>query len=199
MQGEEYRSPDRPQQNHNHSQPRGISESDPTRPCTLRHASSPLTCDTIQVQSPLHQRPLPPKSTVEPHPPPLKGRLMRKQIRHRLTIMRPPTRLRQRRRDINRLEPGTTLLLLLMRHRIGNHDPAQLAAVERLDRLAAEDAVRDDGDDLARAVRHDRVGRLDQRAARVRHVVHQDRDPVLHVAHQHHARDFVGPCAFFVD
>lgn len=129
----------------------------------------------------------------------LKSGLMRKQIRHGLAIMRPPTGLGQGGANINRLEPGTALLLLLMRHRIRDHDPAQLAPVQRLDGLAAEDAVRDEGHHLARPVRHDRVGRLHQRPARVRHVVHQDRDPVLHVAHQHHPADFVRPRPLFVD
>ena len=57
----------------------------------------------------------------------------------------------------------------------------------------------DDGQHLACAVLHDRLGRLDQRAARVGHVVDQDGHPVPHAAHQRHARHLVRLRTLLVD
>ena len=59
--------------------------------------------------------------------------------------------------------------------------------------------MRDDGDDFARAVRHDCFSGFHKRAAGVGHVVHQDGDLILHVANQDHAGDFVRAGALFVD
>lgn len=124
---------------------------------------------------------------------------MRKQIRNTLPIMRPPTRLGKGRTNIHRLQPITKRLLLLMRHRIRHHDSTKLTPVQRLDGIATQDAVRDDSHDFFGAVLHHGVGGFDERAASVGHVVDEDGDAVLDVADEHHAADFVGAGAFFVD
>lgn len=124
---------------------------------------------------------------------------MTKQETHTLPIMRSPQTLRQRGTNVNRLQTRTPLLLLRMRHRIRHHHPCQLTAVQRLDRVPAQDAVRDDGDDFLGAVRHDGLGGFDEGAAGVRHVVDEDGDLAADVADESHFRDFVGAGALFVD
>lgn len=66
----------------------------------------------------------------------LLSRRMPKQKTHTLAIMRPPTGLRQRRRNINRLQLLTHALLLLVRHRVRHHHPTELTLIERLDRVS---------------------------------------------------------------
>lgn len=62
--------------------------------------------------------------------------------------MRAPTRLCQGRRHVNLLQLRTLLALLGERHRVCGDDAAQgVAVVEGLQRVAGEDAVRDQGDD----------------------------------------------------
>ena len=124
---------------------------------------------------------------------------MAKQIAHTLAIMRAPACLGKGTRYIDRLESGTQLLLLLVGDRVRDDDLGQLGSVQRLDRVPGQDPVRHYGHHLARAVRHHRLRRLDERAARVGHVVDQYGYFVLHVTHQNHARDFVRPCALLMD
>jgi hypothetical protein len=114
-------------------------------------------------------------------------RRMRKQETHTLPIMRPPNRLRQRGADIHNPQPLAPLPLIPQRHRIRNHDSAQLTPVQRLDRISAQNPMCDDGDDLASLVRHDGLGSFDERAACVGHVVDEDGDLVLDVADENHA------------
>lgn len=116
---------------------------------------------------------------------------MAEEKRDTLAVMSPPAGLGECGADVDRLELVALVLLAAMGHRVGDDDSAQTATVERLDSVAAKNAVRDDGHHLTRAVLHDRVGGLDQRATGVGHVVDQDGDSVLDVAHQHHAGDFV--------
>lgn len=52
--------------------------------------------------------------------------------------------------------------------------------------------MRDDCDHLLRPVRHEHVRRFDECAASVGHVVDQDCDAPVDVAHECHARDLVG-------
>ena len=113
--------------------------------------------------------------------------------------MRPATRLRQRGTNVNRFQPSALGLLLLMRHRVRDHDPTQATPVQGFQRIAAENTVRDDGDDLVRAVLHDGVGGLDERAAGVGHVVNEDGGFATDVADEDHAGDFVGARPLFVD
>ena len=109
------------------------------------------------------------------------------QKRDTLAVMRSSARLGQRRADIDRLELVAFFLLAPMGHRVGDDNSTQTAAIERLDGVAAQYAVRDDSYDLSCAMRHDRVGGLDQRPAGVGHVIDQDGYPVLNVPDQHHA------------
>lgn len=103
------------------------------------------------------------------------------------------------RRDIKRDNPVAQLLLLLVRYGVGHDQVLELAVVDLLDGVAAEDAVGDDGDGGFGAVLDNHVGGLAQRAAGVGHVVDDDGGAVFHVADQHHAADLVGARALLVD
>lgn len=59
--------------------------------------------------------------------------------------------------------------------------------------------MRDDRYYLLRAIRHEHVGSLNERAAGVCHVVDQDRDAAVDVADERHARDFVRLGPLLVD
>lgn len=125
---------------------------------------------------------------------------MPKQITHALPIMRPPTRLRQRRTDINRLQLVTHFLFLSMRHRIRHHHPAQQAPIQRLNRFPAQDPVRHDRDDfLGVPVVDQCVGGFYQSTAGVGHVVDEDGGFPGDGADEDHARYFVRAGAFLVD
>lgn len=141
---------------------------------------------------------------------------MLKEERHTLSIMRPPTRFRQlhhsqptlspptvshtyRRTNINRLQPRTQFLLLLMRHRIRDDQLREPTVVQRLDRIPRQDAMRDDRNRLAGAMVHDHIGGFDEGPAGVGHVIYDDGDAVRDVADEDHATDFVGAGALFVD
>lgn len=86
-----------------------------------------------------------------------------------------------------------------MRDRICDHQLTQLTPIHLCTRRAAEDAMRDDRHHLLRAIRHEHVGSLDERAAGVCHVVDQDRDAAVDVADERHARDFVRLGPLLVD
>jgi hypothetical protein len=126
-------------------------------------------------------------------------RRMCKQKTHTLPIMRPANGLRQRGTNIHNLQLLTRLHLPLHGHRVRHHDPAQLAPVQRLDRIPRQYPVSDDSNDFARAVRHDCLSGFHERAARVSHVVDEDGGAPGDVADEDHAGDFVGAGALFVD
>ena len=113
--------------------------------------------------------------------------------------MRPPTRLRQGRANINRLQPLAHLLLIRVRHRIRHYHPAQLAPIKRLNRIAGQNSMRDNCNDFRGAMRHHRVSGFDERAARVRHIIDEDGDAGLHIADKDHTGDFIWAGALFVD
>lgn len=104
-----------------------------------------------------------------------------------------------RRTDINSLNPIALCLLLLMRHRVRNHQLPQFAAVQFLDRIAAQNPVRHDRDGFSGAVLHDNVRGLDKCTAGIGHVVYDNSDPSCHIADKDHAGDFVRSSALFMD
>lgn len=71
-------------------------------------------------------------------------------------------------RDVNLLQLGAQLALLGEGDRVGGDDAAEgVAVVERLEGVAGEDAVRDEGDDLRGAVLAQGVGGFGEGAAGV--------------------------------
>lgn len=124
---------------------------------------------------------------------------MRKQVTNALAIVCPPDRLRERAADVHDLELGAPLQLVAQRHSISDDNLRQHAFVDVVDGGSAQDAVRDDGYDLARAVILDHGRSLCESPAGVRHVVHQDAHLVDDVSDQDHAPDLVGPRPLLVD
>ena len=114
---------------------------------------------------------------------------MTKQKGHTLPVMRSSTSLRQpiltssvyshpsfgnmkrgtlRRRNINLLQLGALLSLLGERYRVRGDDFTKgVAVIEGFERVAGEDAVRDQGDDLRGAVFAEGVGGFGEGAAGV--------------------------------
>ena len=124
---------------------------------------------------------------------------MTKQKTYTLPIMRPPTRLRQSGTNIHNLQHRTPLLLPTQRHRIRNHNPTQPTRIQRPYSLSAQNPMRDNRHHFGRALVDERLGRFDQGAARVGHVVDDDGDFGRDGADEGHGGDFVGPFALFVD
>lgn len=113
--------------------------------------------------------------------------------------MSPSDSLCQRGAHVYDAQLAAALHLVAEGDRVGDDDLAQAALVEDIDGVAAEDAVGDDGDDLAGAVIFHRLGGLGQRPAGVGHVVDEDGDLVHDVSDEHHAPDDVGSGALLVD
>lgn len=113
--------------------------------------------------------------------------------------MCPSTGFRQSGGNINRLQLVTLAFLLPQRYRIRDYNATQATPVEVFDRVATENAVRDNGDDFVRTVRHDCVCSFDERAACIGHVVDEDGYTILHVTNENHTCDFVWAGALFVD
>lgn len=124
---------------------------------------------------------------------------MREQETDRLAIMRPPTSLRQRGTDVYRLNLVAGFLLLGMRYGIRNDQTTQTAIIQIADSIARKNSMGHDGVHFLCAVFYYGVGCLDERAACICHVVHDDGDFVLDVADKNHSGDFVGASALFVD
>lgn len=103
------------------------------------------------------------------------------------------------RRDIDRHDPVTKLLLLLVRNCVGADHLLKLAVVDLVDRIAGEDTVGHDGNGSNCAILDDHVGRFAEGSAGVCHVVNNDGCAALDVSDKDHAADFVGASTLFVD
>lgn len=86
-----------------------------------------------------------------------------------------------------------------MRNCVGADHLLQLAVVDLVDRIAAEDTVCHNGDGSNRTVLDDHVGRFAEGSASVCHVVDDDGGAALDVSDEDHAADFVGTSTLFVD
>jgi hypothetical protein len=103
------------------------------------------------------------------------------------------------RRDIDRHDPVTQLLLLLVRNCVGADHLLKLAVVDLVDCVAAEDTVCHDRNGSSCTVLDDHVGRFAKGSASVCHVVDDDGGAALDVSDEDHAADFVGTSTLFVD
>ena len=86
-----------------------------------------------------------------------------------------------------------------MRHRVRHHQSLQLTRIQRLHRLSAQNAMRHNRNRLLRPMFQTHLSRLAQRTTRVRHIIHDDGLPPLHITHQHHPAHLVRPGALLVD
>lgn len=121
------------------------------------------------------------------------------QIRHRFAVVRPSHRLREHHRHIDALDLRAVAHMAVLRYRVRHHHRLEARIVDARNRRPREDAVRQNGVHLRRAGLHQLLGRMADRSARVGHVIDQNRDAILHVAHQHHRGDLVRLLALLVD
>lgn len=103
------------------------------------------------------------------------------------------------RRDIDRHNPVTQLLLLLVGNCVGDDQVAQLAVVDLVDRVATEDAVGDNGDGGGCAVLDNDVSGFAEGSAGVCHVVDDDSCATLDITNENHAADFVRASTLLVN
>lgn len=113
--------------------------------------------------------------------------------------MRASARFGKGRANVNGLDLVAEQLLVLMGHSVGDHETAEAAIVEVLDCLSGENAVRDDCDNFARAVLHDRLSGLDERPAGVCHVVDDNGNLILDVADEDHPGHLIRTRTLLVD
>ena len=115
--------------------------------------------------------------------------------------MRPPASLSKRRRNINDLDPTPQPfpLLLTKRHRIRNDKFRKPTPIQLLNRIPRQNTMGDNSNSLPRSVTNNHIRSLDERAARIRHIVHDNRDPIFDVADENHATYLVRPRSFLVD
>lgn len=123
------------------------------------------------------------------------------QVAHALAVVGTTDSLGQDGSHVDELEPTAFLAVLDAQgfdlvlgdgDGVCDDEPRQRRSPQDLDGLAGQDAVGDQGDDVAGAVSDQRVGGLGQRAAGVGHVVDQDGDFAFDRADEGHAADFVG-------
>lgn len=103
------------------------------------------------------------------------------------------------RRDIDRHNPVTQLLLLLVGNCVSDDQVAQLALVDLVDRIATEDTVGHDGNGSGCAVLDDDVSGFAKGSAGVCHVVDDDSCTTLDIADENHAADFVRTSTLLVN
>lgn len=104
-----------------------------------------------------------------------------------------------RRTNVDCLDPITSLLFLVVGYCVRHNQLLQLATIQLLNGVAAQDAVGYYGNRFPSSVLHNDIGGFDECAARVGHIVHDDSHAVAHITDQYHAGDFVWSCALFVD
>jgi hypothetical protein len=86
-----------------------------------------------------------------------------------------------------------------MRHGIRHHYLLKPAAIQCLDCIPAQDTMCHNGHGIFGAVGNAHVGRLDQRAAGISHVIHNHRRLSLDIANEGHTADLIGPSTLLVD
>lgn len=102
-------------------------------------------------------------------------------------------------RDVDRHNPITQLLLLLVGNSVGADHLLKLAVVDLVDRVAAEDTMGHNRNGSGCAVLDDHVGCFAEGSAGVCHVVDDDSCATLDVTDQDHAADLVGTSTLLVD
>jgi hypothetical protein len=110
-----------------------------------------------------------------------------------------PARLSQGRSNVDGLQLRATGLLIVMRNRVRNYQPRKIAFVDNLARAPGKDSMGDDSEHLLRSMLLESLRSLRESAARIRHVIDQDRDLVFHVSDKNHSADFVRAGALLVD
>lgn len=103
------------------------------------------------------------------------------------------------RADVDRLNPVTKLLLILVGNRVRNDDLLQFAPVESINSVSTKDAMRDNRDDILCAILDDHICGLRQCSASVGHVVDDYSSAIPDVSDKNHLGHFVRTRTFLVN
>lgn len=118
-------------------------------------------------------------------------------------MMDPPDRLRKNITHLQHLQLRTPRLVLRLVHGIRHNDLIQRARIDPIDRIPAQDAVRDERKDLRRALLLEQLGCARNRVGGIGQVVDEDSGAVRDVADEHHGGVLavvdLGGAALFVD
>lgn len=101
--------------------------------------------------------------------------------------------------DINRLDAVAQFLFVFVRHCVGDDNLLELAAVQCLDGITAQDTVRDDCERIFCAFSDQNVCGLDESATGIGHVIDKDGRLALDVSNENHAGDLVGAGTLLVN
>lgn len=88
--------------------------------------------------------------------------------------------------DIQDFQLGAFTSVVVLWHRVCHNHLVHGGGVDARDRIAAENAVSDQGIDSGGALFLQQLRRSCQRVCRIGQIIHQDADTTTHVAHQHH-------------
>lgn len=124
---------------------------------------------------------------------------MREQEADRLAVVCTADGLSKGSRDINGVQLGADLLLVVVGDSVGDNDLGQDTVVDDLDGLAAQDTVCDNGVHLQSTVLGQGLGCQSKSSTSIGHVVDQNGNLSLDISNQHHARNLVSLLALLVD
>lgn len=117
----------------------------------------------------------------------------------RLSEMTPSNDLGENRTDIDDLDLAALFLILRLWHRVGDDELFEATIRDSLHRFPTQDPVSDDRIHLGRSFFEQAFGCQTKRAARIGHVVDQDRDLALDTSDEHHPCDFRCLLSFLVE
>lgn len=101
--------------------------------------------------------------------------------------------------NVNGIQLGADLLLVLVRDSVCNNNLSQNTVVNDLDSLAAENTMCDNGIDLDGTVLSKGLGGQSEGTASISHIIDQDGDLSLDISNQHHPGNLVGLLTLLVD
>lgn len=101
--------------------------------------------------------------------------------------------------NVNGIQLGADLLLVLVGDSVGNNNLGQNTVVNDLDSLAAENTMCDNGIDLDGTVLCKGLGGQSEGTASISHIIDQDGDLALDISDQHHPGNLVGLLTLLVD
>ncbi|GMT08247.1 hypothetical protein PENTCL1PPCAC_30422, partial [Pristionchus entomophagus] len=124
---------------------------------------------------------------------------VREEVGHRLAVVRATNGLGENHRNIDALDLGALLHVVLLRDRVRHHDRLEGRVVQAGEGGATEDAVDAERVHLLCARLDQLVGGEADGATGVGHVIDQDGDLQMDVSDERHLLDLVGALALLVD
>lgn len=111
---------------------------------------------------------------------------MREQSADGLAVVHTADGLSEDVRDIQNLELGASLSVLVLWNRVGDNDLVNGRCIDTLDGVAAEDTVGKESVDDSSAFVLEQLGRSGDGVRSVSQIVHENAGTIGHVANQHH-------------